>query len=215
MRARRFYAIRTPGVRLTYTVDGRPMGSRITPTEGDELNVQATRPTRPPSSSWSPATARWSRAGPARCSAKPAGLTVGALVLRARHARRGADRLLEPGLGDCAAAGAADRGEWLAGDLHVHTCYSHDSYCPPDDDNTGPDEFYTLGLSSAHASWRRPRGLDYLAITDHNDVRSSADPDFGAYGVIGSPAMRTRSTVTPRCSRATRSTTTATAPRRR
>ena len=40
-------------------------------------------------------------------SAKPRRLAVGALVLRARHARRGADRLLEPGLGDRAAAGAA------------------------------------------------------------------------------------------------------------
>ena len=42
MRARRFYAIRTPGVRLTYTVDGRPMGSRMSPTEGDMLDVRAT-----------------------------------------------------------------------------------------------------------------------------------------------------------------------------
>jgi len=85
-------------------------------------------------------------------------------------------------------SGADDR-EWLAGDLHVHTCFSHDAYCGPEDDNTGPDEFYTLGL---HVGQRfleaSARGLDYLAITDHNDVRSSADPDFGAYGVTGIPA---------------------------
>jgi hypothetical protein len=28
------------------------------------------------------------------------------------------------------------------------------------------------------------RGLDFLAITDHNDIRSQADPGFGAFGVI-------------------------------
>jgi hypothetical protein len=89
--------------------------------------------------------------------------------------------------GVLAAPASAD--DWLAGDLHVHTCYSHDSYCPPGDDNTGPDEFYTAGLTVgqrfAEAS---ARGLDFLAITDHNDIRSQADPGFGANGVIGIPA---------------------------
>jgi hypothetical protein len=80
------------------------------------------------------------------------------------------------------------QGEWLAGDLHVHTCYSHDAYCGPTDDNTGPDELYTLSLSvGARFAEASARGLDYLAITDHNDVRSSADPDFGSFGVIGVP----------------------------
>ena len=59
----------------------------------------------------------------------------------------------------------------------MHTTYSHDSYGGPADDNTGPEEFYTLGWSVeeqfTHAS---TRGLDYLAITDHNDIRSQADP---------------------------------------
>ena len=39
----------------------------------------------------------------------------------------------------------ASAGEWLAGDLHVHTTYSHDSYGGPSDDNTGPEEAYILG----------------------------------------------------------------------
>ncbi len=78
---------------------------------------------------------------------------------------------------------------WLAGDLHVHTCYSHDSYCPPNDDNTGPDEFYTAGLT-VHQRFAEAaaRGLDFLAVTDHNDVRSVTDPGFGSSGVIGIPA---------------------------
>ena len=89
----------------------------------------------------------------------------------------------------CAAAPAhAADGEWLAGDLHVHTTYSHDSYGGPSDDNTGPEEFYTLGWSVeeqfTHAS---TRGLDYLAITDHNDIRSQADAGFGTGGVIPLP----------------------------
>jgi predicted metal-dependent phosphoesterase TrpH len=85
--------------------------------------------------------------------------------------------------------GALDGGRWLAGDLHVHTCYSHDAYCPPNDDNTGPDEAYTLGLPvETRFAEASARGLDFLAITDHNDVRSSSDPGFDTHGVIGIPA---------------------------
>lgn len=87
------------------------------------------------------------------------------------------------------AAAPAAAGEWLAGDLHVHTTYSHDSYGGPGDDNTGPDELYTLG-SSVEESFRFAalRGLDFLTISDHNDVRSQRDPGWGAGGVLGVPA---------------------------
>jgi hypothetical protein len=75
-------------------------------------------------------------------------------------------------------------GIWLAGDLHVHTPYSHDSYGGPGDDNTGPEESYLLG-NTVEGNFRSAaaRGLDYLAITDHNDIRSQNDPGFGAAGV--------------------------------
>src|SRR5215213_9274226 len=81
--------------------------------------------------------------------------------------------------------GTARAGEWLAGDLHVHTTYSHDSYGGPSDDNTGPEDGYALGFSVGEEYMlARTRGLDFLAITDHNDVRSQADPGFGAAGVL-------------------------------
>ena len=84
-----------------------------------------------------------------------------------------------------APAAAAAAPSWLAGDLHVHTCFSHDVYCGPADDNTGPADFYTFG-SPVGDRFREAaaRGLDFLAITDHNDVRSLTDPGRGAAGVV-------------------------------
>ncbi len=80
------------------------------------------------------------------------------------------------------AGGPADpRGEWVAGDLHIHTPYSHDSYGGPDDTNPGEDEAYLLGASGEeNFQSAARRGLDFLAISDHNDVRSQSDPGFGA-----------------------------------
>ena len=84
---------------------------------------------------------------------------------------------------------SAEAGRWVAGDLHVHTTYSHDSWGGPTDDNTGPEDAYTLGHTvTDDFAIARTRGLDYLAITDHNDVRSQADPGFGTSGVLGIPA---------------------------
>jgi hypothetical protein len=88
-----------------------------------------------------------------------------------------------------AAPGAhAKRLQWIAGDLHVHTTFSHDSYGGPGDDNTGPEEAYTLGHSVAgQFAIARSRGLDFMAISDHNDIRSQPDPGFGD-GLLGIPA---------------------------
>jgi Protein of unknown function (DUF3604) len=85
--------------------------------------------------------------------------------------------------------GSAAAGRWVAGDLHVHTTYSHDSYGGPSDDNTGPEDAYTLGHTvTDDFAIARTRGLDFLAISDHNDVRSQSDPGFGTSGVLGLPA---------------------------
>jgi hypothetical protein len=70
-------------------------------------------------------------------------------------------------------------GVWLPGDLHTHSTYSHDVYGGPTDDNTGPDEAYTLGLPVAGKfAEGRERGLAFMAVSDHNDVRSV--PELGS-----------------------------------
>jgi len=103
----------------------------------------------------------------------------------------------------------AAQGEWLAGDLHVHSCYSHDAYCPdtdepieyePGDDpgnlqeeledhaSENGEDIYTYGVHVGDRFQEAAlRGLDYSAITDHGDLRSLDDAGFGAAGVIGLP----------------------------
>ena len=79
----------------------------------------------------------------------------------------------------------------MAGDFHVHTTYSHDSWAPVDDDNTGPDEFYTWGWSvPEEAQIAASRDLDFVAITDHSDVRSTSAANkaaIEAQGLIAVP----------------------------
>jgi hypothetical protein len=87
-----------------------------------------------------------------------------------------------------AAASRARGGYWLPGELHCHSCYSHDVFCAADD-NTGPDEVYTAGLPVAGKFQEaRSRGLKFCAVTDHNDVRSVADLESAAQGLIAIPA---------------------------
>src|SRR5436190_5401664 len=81
------------------------------------------------------------------------------------------------------------RGMWLPGDLHTHSTYSHDVYGGPTDDNTGPDEAYTLGLPVAGKFLEgRERGLRYMAVSDHDDVRSIPELATANQGLGAGPA---------------------------
>ena len=77
--------------------------------------------------------------------------------------------------------------EWLAGDFHVHTVYSHDSYGGPDDTGTGPEDFYTLGWTPGQqGAIAESRDLDFIAIADHNNIdayeaRAATASGFGFY----------------------------------
>lgn len=75
----------------------------------------------------------------------------------------------------------ARQGVWLAGDLHCHSVYSHDVWSGPEDDNTGYEEFYTHGHTPGEQiALATLRGLDFLAITDHNRVESIHAPDYAS-----------------------------------
>jgi hypothetical protein len=80
-------------------------------------------------------------------------------------------------------------GSWLPGDLHTHSTYSHDVYGGPTDTNTGPDEAYTLGLPVAGKfAEGRERGLAFMAVSDHNDVRSVPELSSASGSLVALPA---------------------------
>ena len=86
----------------------------------------------------------------------------------------------------------APRGFWVAGDLHVHTIYGHDTCLTPTTawDPTSADRSartdcadpYTVGFTPAQRlDDAAARGLDFVALTDHNNVVNQHDPEVLAW----------------------------------
>ena len=80
------------------------------------------------------------------------------------------------------------KGFWVSGDLHVHTIYGHDTCITPTQawDPSKPDRSARTSCGDAYTVSFTPtqrfdealtRGLDFLAITDHNNVVNQTDPD--------------------------------------
>ena len=182
---RRFYAV-GPGesaLRMSLTVDREPMGSRLTRPTGDPLAIKARISDADLKLDLITSGGKVVDSGNGEISLSRA--AAGAEKYYFVRASR-ADRPVaySSPVWVTARAGAPE-GSWRAGDLHVHSCYSGDAYCGPGDDS-GPKEFFSFGGTVANRfAEASVRGLDYLAITDHNDIRSQADPDFGSQGVVG------------------------------
>jgi len=67
-------------------------------------------------------------------------------------------------------------GLWLAGDFHCHTVLSHDVWDPSDGLN---DEMYTYGWTAGEQIRNAElRGLNFLAITDHDRVDALRLPEY-------------------------------------
>ena len=73
---------------------------------------------------------------------------------------------------------------WLAGDVDVHTAYTFVSAR-----GRLLDEALTYSPSvQEQADLAAERGLDFLAITDYDDVSAQSDPFYGTNGLIWIPA---------------------------
>jgi hypothetical protein len=184
MLARRFYAVERPGTRLDFTIDGAVMGSRLARAAGSPLQLHAAvNDVSVPLEVVTNGGAVVATGTGTIDATLPAAADSAWYFVRARGGADGGSIAFSSPVWVTPTA-QPPVGEWLAGDLHVHTCYSHDAWCT-EDDNTGTDEAWTAsGSVDERFTEASVKGLDYLAITDHNDVRSQSDPGFGAHGVL-------------------------------
>lgn len=91
-----------------------------------------------------------------------------------------------------AAEPSSPAGMWVAGDLHVHTIYGHDTCTSLTQawDPTSPDPQARRGCEDPYTLSYTPRerledaqarGLDFVALSDHNNVVGQTDPGYLGY----------------------------------
>lgn len=182
MAARRTIATLDPSIRIEMTAAGKPTGSRIA--SADPVTIQAHV------TGGSVARVDLLTAGGA-VAATAAGRDLTVTVPVTAAERWYMLRVVEPGGRRVAYASPvwiapppppdvvdAFAPQWVSGDFHLHTTWSHDSYGGPGDDNSSLEEDgYTLGWTPGEQiAIAESRGLDFITITDHNDTRSVLDP---------------------------------------
>ncbi|HET7530518.1 MAG TPA: CehA/McbA family metallohydrolase [Mycobacteriales bacterium] len=200
MQARRVYAVRDGEIRVDFTLDGEVMGSRLARATGTPLALAGTV-------TWPGHSGLTLQVVTRHGAVVGSGTDAVSLTRTASddepyyflRVLDGADPVAYSAPFWVTASAAAHTGEWLAGDLHVHTCYSHDSYCPRGekgsygglpqqvadaldtlglgDSNTDTvTESYTLGGTVGERFLEASlKGLDYLAITDHHSDGNPAE----------------------------------------
>ena len=217
MRERRFYAVRDTSLRLSFNLDSAVMGSRLTRTAGTPIAMDA-------AVSWPGHSGLTLQVVTRKGKVVGTGTDVLALSRAATASEpyyflrvlEGARPVAYSAPFWVSAVAGAQPGEWLAGDLHVHTCYSHDAYCPRGqkgsygpvpqpvgdvldslglgDSNTDTvTESYTLGGTVAQRFQEASlKGLDYLAITDHH---SDDNPQDSGAASVRDPGFGTSGVV--------------------
>ena len=190
MLARRFYATTDADLELTFTADSEPMGSRLNRAAGVPvaLHVDADDP----GGELVTKVELFGAGGALLASAPgvPADFTVASGWGEAWYLVRVTQADGEKAYSSPVWIGANSHpgGEWLAGDLHVHTQNGHDTCATPLTKVGGArcDEPWTWSFTPGERiALAKERGLDYLAITDHNNILSQSDPDYVAEQTLG------------------------------
>ena len=188
---RRFYATTDANLELSFTAAGEPMGARLNRPAGNTvpLVVDASDPDGETITS----VELFSAGGAMIASAAsvPASFDVTSAPGERWYLVRVTQADGETAYSSPVWIGANVHpgGEWLAGDLHVHTMYGHDTCATPTmrvDGSPCGNEFYTWSFNiQERIDLAKERGLDYLAITDHNNILSQSDPAWAAEEALG------------------------------
>lgn len=187
---RRFFATTDANLAMTFTADGSPMGSRLNRPPGTTvtLAIDAADPNAEPVSKVELFTNGGVLVGSA--TEVPATFPItsgwGESWYLVRVTQADGEKAYSSPI--WLGANSHPGGEWLAGDLHVHTQNGHDTCATPLTKVGGAqcDEPWTWSFTPGERiALAKERGLDYLAITDHNNILSQSDPAWAAEEALG------------------------------